>query len=277
MSGKFWILITAVLVVTNVYDVRSRCIPHDLKLHLDDMLLEEHMFEIKVFTPETQEHKLLSVFNTLCSYWTNNKKKKDYKINLKVVHTFNLMLRYLDNRFEDLCGELNCTDVDAVRRIDTATFKEMYRKSCNGSVSDLKCPSKNTSETTMGPTAEFSTTFLTTDILFTTDHKKESTTSPTTLVSPNITAPENLTTVSSPHTETMRLKTENQNLWATVNTCYGLLVLLFVLNIVLLFMVFHLRRSSKDMSQTGPRTELPEPGNRSREEMPLQDINNSST
>ncbi|XP_073701687.1 uncharacterized protein [Garra rufa] len=229
MSGKFWILITAVLVVTNVYDVRSRCIPHDLKLHLDDMLLEEHMFEIKVFTPETQEHKLLSVFNTLCSYWTNNKKKKDYKINLKVVHTFNLMLRYLDNRFEDLCGELNCTDVDAVRRIDTATFKEMYRKSCNGSVSDLKCPSKNTSETTMGPTAEF------------------------------------------------RLKTENQNLWATVNTCYGLLVLLFVLNIVLLFMVFHLRRSSKDMSQTGPRTELPEPGNRSREEMPLQDINNSST
>ncbi|XP_016395630.1 uncharacterized protein LOC107729571 isoform X3 [Sinocyclocheilus rhinocerous] len=236
MSGKVWILITAVSFITHVYHVQSKCMKQDIKAHLDEMLLEEHMFQIKVFSPETKEHELLSVINTLCSYWTNNKGKDK----LKVVQTFHIMLYNLDEKFKDFCANLNCTDAYTVRGIDTATFGEMYRKSCNGSVSDLKCPSKSAPLTTISPTPEFSTAFLTTVSLITTDH--ESLTSLTTLVSPNITAPENLTADPSARTETI-IKDDSQ--WATIKTCSGLLVVSFLLNTVLLFKVFHMHRKSK--------------------------------
>ncbi|XP_016397192.1 uncharacterized protein LOC107730773 isoform X2 [Sinocyclocheilus rhinocerous] len=239
MSGKVWTLITAVSFITYIHDVQSGCMPHDVKAHLDDLLLEEHVFEIKVFSPETKEHKLLSVINTLCSTWTNNKFKDMNK--LKVLETFQIMLYNLDKNFTDFCANLNCTDAYTVRSIDTNTFGEMYKKSCDGSVSDLKCPSKST---TINPTTEFSSAFLTTVSLITTDH--ESTTALTT-VSQNITAPENLTAVSSARTETIiqALKDDNQNLWAAIKTCSGLLVVSFLLNIVLLLMVVHVHRNSK--------------------------------
>ncbi|XP_058625769.1 uncharacterized protein LOC131536726 isoform X2 [Onychostoma macrolepis] len=244
MSGKVWILITAVSFITHVYHVHSKCMQQDIKIHLDDMLLEEHVFQIKVFSPETKvmskehkEHELLSVINTLCSYWTNNKAKEG---KIKVVKTFHIMLHNLDAKFEDFCANLNCTDAYTVRSIDTATFGEMYRNSCKGSVSDLKCPSKSAPLTTISPTPEFSTEFLTTVSLITKDH--QSTTSLTTLVSPNITAPKNLTADPSAHTETI-IKDDNQ--WATIKTCSGLLVVSFLLNIVLLFTVFHMRWKSK--------------------------------
>lgn len=153
MSGKVWIFIT-VSFITHVYHVQSKCMPQDVKAHLDDLLLEEHMFEIKVFSPETKEHKLLSVIDTLCSYWTNNNFKDTNE--LKVLETFRLMLYYLDKNFTAFCANLNCTDAYTVRRIDTATFGEMYRNSCNGSVSDLRCPSESASLTTISPTTEFS-------------------------------------------------------------------------------------------------------------------------
>ncbi|XP_058625770.1 uncharacterized protein LOC131536726 isoform X3 [Onychostoma macrolepis] len=198
MSGKVWILITAVSFITHVYHVHSKCMQQDIKIHLDDMLLEEHVFQIKVFSPETKvmskehkEHELLSVINTLCSYWTNNKAKEG---KIKVVKTFHIMLHNLDAKFEDFCANLNCTDAYTVRSIDTATFGEMYRNSCKGSVSDLKCPSKSAPLTTISPTPEF-------------------------------------------------IKDDNQ--WATIKTCSGLLVVSFLLNIVLLFTVFHMRWKSK--------------------------------
>ncbi|XP_016397193.1 uncharacterized protein LOC107730773 isoform X3 [Sinocyclocheilus rhinocerous] len=194
MSGKVWTLITAVSFITYIHDVQSGCMPHDVKAHLDDLLLEEHVFEIKVFSPETKEHKLLSVINTLCSTWTNNKFKDMNK--LKVLETFQIMLYNLDKNFTDFCANLNCTDAYTVRSIDTNTFGEMYKKSCDGSVSDLKCPSKST---TINPTTEF----------------------------------------------IQALKDDNQNLWAAIKTCSGLLVVSFLLNIVLLLMVVHVHRNSK--------------------------------
>ncbi|XP_016084482.1 uncharacterized protein [Sinocyclocheilus grahami] len=201
MSGKVWTLITAVSFITYIHDVQSGCMQHDVKAHLDDLLLEEHVFEIKVFSPETK----------------------------------------LDKNFTDSCANLNCTDAYTVRRIDTNTFGEMYKRSCDGSVSDLKCPSKST---TINPTTEFSSAFLTTVSLITTDH--ESTTALTT-VSQNITASENLTAVSSARTETIiqALKDDNQNLWAAIKACSGLLVVSFLLNIVLLLMVVLVHRNSK--------------------------------
>ncbi|XP_016124576.1 uncharacterized protein [Sinocyclocheilus grahami] len=220
MSGKVWILITAVSFITHVYHVQSKCMKQDIKAHLDELMLEEHVFQMKVFSPETKERELLSVINTLCSYWTNNKGKDK----LKVVQTFHIMLYNLDEKFKDFCANLNCTDAYTVRGIDTATFGEMYKESCNGSVSDLKCPSKSAPLTTISPTPEFSLTSL------------------TTLVSPNITAPENLTADPSAHTETI-IKDDSQ--WATIKTCSGLLVVSFLLNTVLLFKVFHMHRKSK--------------------------------
>lgn len=196
MSGKVWILITAVSFITHVYHVQSKCMEQDIKAHLDELLLEGHMFQIKVFSPETEEHALLSVINTLCTNWKNNKEKDK----LTVVKTFYIMLYKLEEKFEEknFCANLNCMDAYTVRGIDTATFGEMYRKSCNGSVSDLKCPSKSTPLTTISPTPEF-------------------------------------------------IKDGNQ--WATINTCSGLLVVSFLLNIVLLFTVFHMHRKSETSSE----------------------------
>ncbi|XP_042576190.1 uncharacterized protein LOC109062005 isoform X2 [Cyprinus carpio] len=196
MSGKVWILITAVSFITHVYHVQSKCMEQDIKAHLDELLLEGHMFQIKVFSPETEEHALLSVINTLCTNWKNNKEKDK----LTVVKTFYIMLYKLEENFEEknFCANLNCMDAYTVRGIDTATFGEMYRKSCNGSVSDLKCPSKSTPLTTISPTPEF-------------------------------------------------IKDENQ--WATIKTCFGLLVVSFLLNIVLLFTVFHMHRKSETSSE----------------------------
>ncbi|XP_050955828.1 uncharacterized protein LOC127156774 isoform X2 [Labeo rohita] len=242
MSGKFWILITSVLFITHVYDVQCECMPQDLKTHLDDVLLEEHMFEVKVFSPETKENELLSVINTVCSYWTNNKGKNEDE--LAVLKTFRIMLLHLDENKEidNFCAKLNCTDSYMVRHINTTTFRAMYKNSCGGSVSDLKCPSKSTSLTTVGPTVKLSTTFLTTVNLFTTD--PENATSLTTLVSPNITASENLTEVSSARTETIiqELKDNNQNLFATIIACSGLLVVSLVLNVVLTLKVSRMQR-----------------------------------
>ncbi|XP_052406713.1 uncharacterized protein LOC127952366 isoform X1 [Carassius gibelio] len=179
MSGKVWILITAVSLITHVYHVQSKCMDRDIKAHLDEWLLKEHVFLMKVFSPEMKEHALLSVINTLCSYWINNKGNNK----LMVVQTFGMMLSDLDKKYEDFCANLNCTDAYTVRIIDTATFGEMYRNSCNGSVSDLKCPSKSAPLTTISPTPESSITSL------------------TTLVSPKITAPENVTADPPGHTE----------------------------------------------------------------------------
>lgn len=227
MSGKVCTLITAVLFITYINDVQSGCMPNDVKMHLDDLLLEEYMFEIKVFSPETKGHKLLSVVNTLCSTLNNNKLKDPNK--LKVLETFQIMLDYLDKPNTNICAILNCTDEYTVRRIDTKTFGEMYKNSCNGPVSELKCPSKST---TINPTTEFSSAFFTTVSLITTDHETLTT------VSPNITATENLTAVSSAHTETIiqALKDDNQNLWAAIKASSGLLVVSLLLNIVLLLM-----------------------------------------
>ncbi|XP_050955841.1 uncharacterized protein LOC127156774 isoform X4 [Labeo rohita] len=220
MSGKFWILITSVLFITHVYDVQCECMPQDLKTHLDDVLLEEHMFEVKVFSPETKENELLSVINTVCSYWTNNKGKNEDE--LAVLKTFRIMLLHLDENKEidNFCAKLNCTDSYMVRHINTTTFRAMYKNSCGGSVSDLKCPSKSTSLTTVGPTVKL-----------------------------------NLTEVSSARTETIiqELKDNNQNLFATIIACSGLLVVSLVLNVVLTLKVSRMQSKSKDNT---PRAEM---------------------
>ncbi|XP_026064327.1 uncharacterized protein LOC113047206 isoform X3 [Carassius auratus] len=190
MSGKVWILITAVSLITHVYHVQSKCMDRDIKAHLDEWLLKEHVFLMKVFSPEMKEHALLSVINTLCSYWINNKGNN----NLMVVKTFGMMLSDLDKKYEDFCANLNCTDAYTVRIIDTTTFGEMYRNSCNGSVSDLKCPSKNVTADPPGHT---------------------------------------------------KLINKDDDQWATIKTCSGLLVVSFLLNIVLLLKVFLMHRKLK--------------------------------
>ncbi|RXN12989.1 hypothetical protein ROHU_009928 [Labeo rohita] len=93
------------------------------------------MFEVKVFSPETKENELLSVINTVCSYWTNNKGKNEDE--LAVLKTFRIMLLHLDENKEidNFCAKLNCTDSYMVRHINTTTFRAMYKNSCGGSVS----------------------------------------------------------------------------------------------------------------------------------------------
>ncbi|XP_026062285.1 uncharacterized protein LOC113045795 isoform X3 [Carassius auratus] len=228
MCGKVWTLITAFSFITYIHDVQSGCMQNDIKSHLDDLLLEEHMFEVKEFSPETKERELLSIVNSLCSIWSNNKLKN--KNILRVLETFRIMLHNLDHNFETLCTNLTCTEEYTVRRINTSTFGEMYKKSCGGSVSDLKCPSKST---TINPTTEYTLT----------------------TVSPNITATENMTAVSSARTETIiqALKDDNRHLWAATKASLGLLVVSFLLNVVLLLMVVHVyRKKNNFLRSEGP-------------------------
>ncbi|XP_067272454.1 uncharacterized protein [Pseudorasbora parva] len=219
MIGKVWILITAFSFITYVHHVRSECMDRDIKTHLDDLLLEEHMFEIKKFSTKIKEHELLSVINSLCSTWTKNKKKAE----LKVILTFKIMLDCFSDESESFCANLNCTDAYTVSWVNTTVFGDMYRRSCNGSISDLKCPLKSTTTTTMVDsitTAYKSATSLTT-------------------VSPNTTCLENLSTVSSAFTATRN---------GTIKTFSGVLVVSLLLNIILFLLVLK-RERERDLQK----------------------------
>ncbi|XP_048061429.1 uncharacterized protein LOC125277149 isoform X2 [Megalobrama amblycephala] len=237
MIGKVWIFITAFSFITYVHYAQPACMPNDLKTHLDDCLLEEHLFQMKVFSSETKEHELLSIINTLCSTWTKNREKDIKKI--RVVETFEIMLNNFSENVDQLCVDLNCTDAYTVSTVNTTVFGDMYRRSCSGPVSDLKCPSKGT--TTIRPKVVESTTFFTTVNSVTTAHK--STTS-LTAVSPNITAPENLTTNSSEPTESMiqALKDGNHNLWSIIQMFFGALTFSLLLNVALFLLVLKYRK-----------------------------------
>ncbi|XP_067238099.1 uncharacterized protein [Chanodichthys erythropterus] len=240
MIGKAWIFITAFSFITYVHYAQPACMPYDLKTHLDDCLLEEHLFEMKVFSSETKEHELLSIINTLCSTWTKNREKDIKKI--KVVETFKMMLNNFSENVDQLCVDLNCTDAYTVSTVNATVFGDMYRRSCNGPVSDLKCPSKGT--TTIRPNAVESTTFFTTVNSVTTAHESKQSTTSLTAVSPNITDPENLTTNSSEPSESIiqALKDGNQNLWSTVKMFSGALAFSLLLNVALFLLVLKYRK-----------------------------------
>ncbi|XP_056128257.1 uncharacterized protein LOC130106257 isoform X2 [Rhinichthys klamathensis goyatoka] len=148
MIGKVWIFITAFSFITYIHHAQCECMPQDLKTHLYDELLEDHIFEIKIFPSETKENELLSVINTLCSSWTKNKNKDKRKF--KILTIFEIMLKFFqESNFEMICADLNCTDSYTVSWVNATVFGDMYRRSCDGSISDLKCPSK--SKTTISP------------------------------------------------------------------------------------------------------------------------------
>ncbi|CAM4369299.1 unnamed protein product [Leuciscus chuanchicus] len=258
MTGKVRIFITAFSLIIYIHHAQSECMPNDLKTHLYDELLEDHIFEMKMYPSETKENELLSVINTLCSSLTKNKKKDEEKF--KILLTFQIMLlnffqnNVSTNNFETICADLNCTDAYTVSWVNATVFGDMYRRSCNGSVSDLKCPSK--SKTTISPsiTAVENTTFFTTVGSITTAHKS----SPSlTTVSPNFTAPENSSTVSSASTESKALKDAQ----STINTCSGVLVFSLLLNVGLVLMVYHYQKQKPTPTQhfTYGRGESPQP------------------
>ncbi|XP_073800679.1 uncharacterized protein isoform X7 [Danio rerio] len=77
----------------------------------------------------------------------NNKDKK-----FRVLETFEIMLKYLDNNITNFCATHTCMDASSVRYVNKRTFRDMYLHSCNSSVSDLKCPSDSTTPfTTISP------------------------------------------------------------------------------------------------------------------------------
>ncbi|XP_077068892.1 uncharacterized protein LOC143721885 isoform X4 [Siphateles boraxobius] len=226
MIGKVWIFITAFSFCTNIHHAQSECMPNDLKTHLYDELLEDHIFEIKIFPSETKENELLSVINTLCSSWTKNKNKDHIKF--KILQTFEIMLlNFFQSNFEKICVDLNCTDAYTVSWVNATVFGDMYGRSCNGSKSDLKCPSKSITTISPSITAVESSPSLI-------------------MVSPNITAPENSSAVSSASTENKALKDAQ----STIKTCSGVLVFSLLLNIVLFLLVFFQKKPLRTAEQT---------------------------
>ncbi|XP_057201746.1 uncharacterized protein LOC130561434 isoform X2 [Triplophysa rosa] len=165
MSGKAWTftLFTTVSFFTiYIHHAKSECMPNDLPSHLHEELLEDHLFEMKVFLDSKEQHKVLSVINTLCSTWNKNMNKEMKKF--KIIETFKIMLEHLFNKTKEItgsqellqeCGKYNCTDADGylTTSINITAFGSMYSEYCNTSLSGLECPSKKrtTSSTSNSP------------------------------------------------------------------------------------------------------------------------------
>ncbi|XP_051995357.1 uncharacterized protein LOC127652934 isoform X2 [Xyrauchen texanus] len=234
MSGKTWTLInllTAVSFMTHVHHGQSGCMPQDIEVHLYDELMEDHLFEFKVFSPsETNltEERLthLSVFNTLCSSWNKNKDNWD---KFSVVKTFQMMLNHIIaesyniecNSSEctgEFCANHTCTGGYKINYVNKTTFGEKFNKSCNESLLDLKCPSKE------------STTPLTSD------------------APPNSTASKYLSTTPSEttsHTTNPKVEKNTDAEMPMQKTLSWVLGVSLLLNVLLLFCVWFLYKNNK--------------------------------
>lgn len=267
MIGKVWTLIIVLSLIKFIHHIQAECMQQDIEEHLINELMEDHVFQIKVFSSETKESKLLTVVNTLCSYVTknNNKDKK-----FRVLETFEIMLKYLDNNITNFCATHTCMDASSVRYVNKRKFRDMYLHSCNSSLSDLKCPSDSTTPfTSISPndTAFKRTTFLTTVSSTYTAHNGSITSS--TAVTPNFTPQtENQTivdslTTSSPPKESIYEKViaENQNLQTTITTISVAFAVSLLLNVFLL--LSHLwnrkRRGSQGTAEVNELSRLHSP------------------
>ncbi|XP_073670067.1 uncharacterized protein [Paramisgurnus dabryanus] len=168
MSGKAWmftLFTTALLITGHVHYAQSECYDGDLLLHLEEELLEDHWFQIKKFS-DSEEHRLLTVINTLCSTWIKNLEKINVPCNkeyskFQVVKTFEGMLNTSfkpEYASKTLCEKYNCTDGYEIQYVNKYDFESMYKNICKKSVSDfhssgLTCPSKSTPPSTSATTS----------------------------------------------------------------------------------------------------------------------------
>ncbi|KAA0701496.1 hypothetical protein E1301_Tti023892 [Triplophysa tibetana] len=162
MSGKAWTftLLTSVSFFTiYIHHAKSECMLPDLQSHLHDELLDDHLFEMKEFLNSKEQHKVLSVINTLCSTWKKNMNKSVEKF--PVIKTIQIMLEHLFNNVEEMnpqkfkqeCDKYNCTDGYHTTYMDVHSFGKMYSENCDTSLSGLECPSekRTTSSTSKSP------------------------------------------------------------------------------------------------------------------------------
>ncbi|XP_051987239.1 uncharacterized protein LOC127647176 isoform X2 [Xyrauchen texanus] len=224
MCGKAWTLmnlLSAISFITYVHHGQCGCMPQDIKVHLYDELMEDHLFEIKVFSPSVtnlaeQQLMLLSVLNTLCSSWNKNKKKKD---KFKVVESFEIMLYDIiqEEDIEKICADHSCTGGYKTNYVNKTIFGQMYKQSCNESLSALKCPSK------------------------------ERTTSSSPRIQQTITVFEYLSTTPSAttiqQTTNHQIKTQMQEMLKTFKSYNWSLAVSLLLNILLLICVWYLYKS----------------------------------
>ncbi|XP_073670068.1 uncharacterized protein [Paramisgurnus dabryanus] len=219
MSGKAWmftLFTTALLITGHVHYAQSECYDGDLLLHLEEELLEDHWFQIKKFS-DSEEHRLLTVINTLCSTWIKNLEKINVPCNkeyskFQVVKTFEGMLNTSfkpEYASKTLCEKYNCTDGYEIQYVNKYDFESMYKNICKKSVSDfhssgLTCPSKSTPPSTSATTSAVFTsmppsTSATTSTVFTSTPPSTSATTSTvsTSTSPSTTANSTTSTVST--------------------------------------------------------------------------------
>ncbi|XP_051570995.1 uncharacterized protein LOC127450725 isoform X2 [Myxocyprinus asiaticus] len=264
MCGKAWTLInllSAILFITNVHHGQCDCMHNGIKVHLYDELMEDHLFEIKVFSPsETnlaeQQLTLLSVMNTLCSSWNKNKKKKE---KFKVVESFEIMLNYIIPErngnsieyIEKVCADHSCTGGYKTNYVNKTIFGQMYLQSCNESLSALKCPSKE--RTTSSP-PRIKQTITVFEYLSTTPSAK------TIHQTINLSTTPSATTIHQTMNHQIENKTQMQEMLSTVNSYNWSLAVSLLLNILLLFCVWYLYRIIKVMkgnvSQENITTEM---------------------
>ncbi|XP_051572136.1 uncharacterized protein LOC127451452 isoform X2 [Myxocyprinus asiaticus] len=248
MSGKIWTLmnlLTAVSFITHVHNGQCGCMPQDIEIHLYEELMEDHLFEFKVFSPSetnlTEEQLiLLSVFNTLCSSWNKNKDNGD---KFKAVQTFRMMLHHIiaesyniecnsSECIGEVCANHNCTGGYKINYVNKTTFGEKFNKTCNESLLDLKCPTKE------------STTPLTSD------------------APPNSTASEYLSTTltetTTHQTTNPKIEQSKQMQKMLINTFSWVLAVSLLLNILLLFCVWYLYKKKKQLENVSQQYQLTE-------------------
>ncbi|XP_073670069.1 uncharacterized protein [Paramisgurnus dabryanus] len=220
MSGKAWmftLFTTALLITGHVHYAQSECYDGDLLLHLEEELLEDHWFQIKKFS-DSEEHRLLTVINTLCSTWIKNLEKINVPCNkeyskFQVVKTFEGMLNTSfkpEYASKTLCEKYNCTDGYEIQYVNKYDFESMYKNICKKSVSDfhssgLTCPSKSTPPSTSATTSAVFTsmppsTSATTSTVFTSTPPSTSATTSTvsTSMPPSTSATTSTVSTSTP-------------------------------------------------------------------------------
>ncbi|XP_076852445.1 uncharacterized protein LOC143506358 [Brachyhypopomus gauderio] len=181
MSSKpFW---TVFLGLTLILTVCGKLCEQNLNKTITRNLLRDHLFEVKNFTnpheSEKKQHIFLSVINTLCSTWKNNKDilndgcKQDIKncpdSRDKVIWTFEHILELFMTKsslksIKDFCDKHNCHKFYAKHYISSSDFESKYYDICSLSPPWPECPPiKSPSISSAPPTSMLQTSPTSTD------------------------------------------------------------------------------------------------------------------
>ncbi|XP_046722518.1 uncharacterized protein LOC124397086 isoform X2 [Silurus meridionalis] len=156
MKGKIWAFWIFLAGVFTARESHTACIKSSFKLQITDQLFVDHWFQVKNFTPTSQEvtveHEFLSFINTICSSLLLNQQfyREDplsADMRGKVVWMYVEILRLLvnkpswrKNQIMQFCHDHTCPIFYVTSFINTIQLENIYRKVCDWNETVPECP-----------------------------------------------------------------------------------------------------------------------------------------